>query len=88
MEGLIIGKVLWFNKAKGFGELYGEDGKAYFFTYREIQSKEKFKTIEKDTFIHFSPTDEIHLGLSVAGFVKEVPKRAIKPLLNSLRIKL
>jgi cold shock CspA family protein len=75
MDELIIGKVLWFNKAKGYGEIYGENGITYFFTYKSLISNEKIKIIEKGTFVYFSSTLEIHLNRPIASSVKEATKK-------------
>lgn len=46
------GTVKWFNPAKGYGFINGEDGRDYFVHYTDIQ-KEGYKALADDDTVEF-----------------------------------
>lgn len=70
--------VTWFNKSKGYGEIYGEDGETYFFTYEDIVSKNLFKTADKDQYFEFSPGELTRFGVLRATSMTAVETRKNK----------
>lgn len=80
MKSKIVGQVLWFNVAKGFGEILGEDRKTYFFTYKSIVSRLRFKNIEKGKIVNFIPSSHYHFGSYCADNVQSATKQKQKRL--------
>lgn len=80
MDGALFGKVLWFNNSKGYGEIYGEDGSSYFFTYKEISSPKRFKTIEREAYVKFVPSNRLQFGRACASQVRTVSKKLVQQL--------
>ena len=52
---LMEGRIKFFNQAKGFGFIIGEDDKEYFYHISDF--KERIETIEKETPVTFDLTD-------------------------------
>ncbi len=52
------GTVKWFNEAKGFGFILGEDKKDYFVHFREINMP-GHKFLSDDQYVEFQPIDSI-----------------------------
>jgi CspA family cold shock protein len=50
--GASTGKVKWFNEAKGFGFISGEDGQDIFVHYTQIVS-EGFRTLQEGDLVEF-----------------------------------
>ena len=72
MPSITRGKVTWFNKAKGFGEIVSSGGEVFFFTYADLQTKGKFKSIERDTSVEFTLDSKTKFGLKRALCVRPV----------------
>lgn len=53
------GRVKWFNDAKGYGFISGEDGKDYFAHFSEIQSQTGRKTLQENQDVVFQPLEEV-----------------------------
>ncbi len=41
-------RIVWFNAQKGFGYALDDDGNAIFVHYTSIESRDDFKTLDKD----------------------------------------
>ena len=52
------GRVKWFNDAKGYGFIAGEDGKDYFAHFSEIQGQQGRKTLQENQYVTFAPSIE------------------------------
>lgn len=53
------GRVKWFNDAKGYGFIAGEDGRDYFCHYSEIKTQESGrKTLKENQTVVFEPREE------------------------------
>ena len=52
----MTGKVKWFNAAKGYGFITGDDGKEVFVHFSEIQV-EGFKTLDQGQVVEYDVND-------------------------------
>ena len=54
----MIGTVKFFNRVKGFGFITGADGKTYFVSHRNIDSKEPFRYLTDGSQVTFEVLEE------------------------------
>ena len=64
------GNVRWFNVAKGYGELEAENGDIFFFTFRELRKRAKFKSIDPGTKVRFSGSIQRMFNFPVAKEIR------------------
>ena len=64
----MTGKVKWFNAAKGYGFITGDDGKEVFVHFSAIQG-EGFKTLEEGQAVTYDLTEGAR-GMQAANVVK------------------
>lgn len=56
------GKVQWFDLEKGEGMIIDkEDGSSYYFHYSAIESKQKFKKLEKGREVRFQLYENLYM---------------------------
>jgi len=72
------GKVLWFNKVEGRGFILSENKEKVYVHYSAIQSKDKFKILEKGQEVNFTLFEGIH-------FLQAEKVKVIKITPNSIR---
>jgi cold shock CspA family protein len=53
------GKVIWFNKEKGYGIIRCDEEVSYFAHYSDIESSAKYKVLHENSKVSFSPTQEL-----------------------------
>lgn len=65
------GKVKWFNSAKGFGFIIGEDGKDIFVHYSQIQTEDEneYKTLNEGQDVTYE-IEETEKGQQAVNVVK------------------
>lgn len=80
MARQVFGHVSWFNVAKGYGEIVAEDKSVYFFTFRDLVSHKKFKTIKDNAAVKFTTSEKTMFGMSVATEIKEVRENVVAGL--------
>lgn len=55
-RGFMTGKVKWFNAAKGYGFITGDDGKEVFVHFSAIQS-DGYKTLDEGQAVEYEVND-------------------------------
>ena len=65
------GIVSWFNEAKGYGEIVSS-GDIYFFSYDDICSDTKWKSIKPDAKVRFSRSSLTLFNRPKAAKVEEI----------------
>lgn len=62
MSAWKAGKVQWFDLEKGEGMVIDkDDGSSYYFHYSAIQTKEKFKKVEKGSDVKFQLYENLYM---------------------------
>ena len=66
----MTGKVKWFNAAKGYGFITGDDGKEVFVHFSAIQNEEGYKTLNEGQEVEFDVVDGAK-GPQAANVIKK-----------------
>lgn len=67
-----IGKVSWFNEAKGYGEIISIDNDVYFFSYNDIVTDASWKSIKTESKVQFSKSSATLFNHPKAVKIKEL----------------
>lgn len=63
-----VGTIKWFDNAKGFGFISGEDGADIFVHFRSIQQDEGYRSLSKDQVVEYSLVED-EKGLSAEDVI-------------------
>lgn len=77
----MVGRLLWFNELKGYGEIEAENGDRFFFTKKD--QKDLSSKLTANTTVNFSKSTEILFESYRAKSVEELKATKKKPLQNS-----
>lgn len=77
----MVGRLLWFNEFKGYGEIEADNGDRFFFTKKD--QKNNSVKLSAGLIVNFSKSVDILFESHRAKSVEELKQSKKKPLQNS-----
>lgn len=84
MDGKLIGKILWFNPQKGYGELIGDSGERFFFLKSDCLKYES-KNFATGKHVKFSHASEFLFGKQKAIKLTTISQQAARGKVSTRR---